>query len=133
MNKDLFNKVKEIGLPLGKYAIFGSGPMGIRELRECRDLDIIVTEDIYNIYKNNSGWELKKCDKSEYLEKDNIELWKNWSPSDWNINQLIKNAEIIDDLPFVRLEEVLRWKKILGREKDLEDIKIIERYLKNEN
>lgn len=133
MNKDLFNKVKEIGLPLGKYAIFGSGPMGIRGLRECRDLDIIVTEDIYNIYKNNSDWELKKCDKSEYLEKDNIELWKNWSPSDWNINQLIKNAEIIDSLPFVRLEEVLRWKKILGRKKDLEDIKIIERYLKNEN
>ncbi len=42
-NKELFKKVKNLNLPIGDYALFGSAPMGIRGLRECHDIDIIVT------------------------------------------------------------------------------------------
>jgi len=34
-------------------------------------------------------------------------------------------------LPFVKLEQVLRWKKLLERKKDLEDIALIEKFLKH--
>ena len=40
--KDLFQKVKELNLPKGKYALFGSAPMGLRGIRECHDIDIIA-------------------------------------------------------------------------------------------
>jgi len=130
--KDLF---KKIDLPLGKYVIFGSGPMGIRGLRKCYDLDILVTEDIFNEYKNKSDWEYKEFERDgrhvEMVEKNNIELYKTWGPGEWNEDELIKTSEIIDGLPFVRLEYVIKWKKISGREKDLNDIKIIEGYIKS--
>ena len=44
-------------------------------------------------------------------------------------NKLIDEAEIIDNLPWVHIEHVLEYKKILNREKDIADIKIIEDYL----
>ncbi len=51
----------------------------------------------------------------------------------WDTPVLIENAEIIDGLAFVRLEEVLKWKKSRNKEKDQKDIELIENYLKQEN
>ena len=129
INKFL-KKLKELDLPKGKFAIFGSGPICIRGLRETGDLDVIVSEDIFNEFKNRSDFKLeKKKSGNEYLEKDNIELYRNWHPGKWDIEKLIQEAEIIDGFPFVKLEEVLKWKKLKGREKDIKDIKLIEDYL----
>jgi len=36
------------------------------------------------------------------------------------VNKLIDEAEEIDGIRFVRLEEFLRWKNLMGREKDFE-------------
>ena len=51
-NNDLFQKVKELKLPIGKYALFGSAPMGVRGLKECSDIDLIVSEEVWEEYKN---------------------------------------------------------------------------------
>lgn len=128
--KDLSGKVKKLNLPIGKFAIFGSGPMGAREIRECKDADIIVTADLFNNLKNNLGWKIK-INKygDECLENGNIEIWKNWRPGEWNIEKLIDDAEIINGLPFVKLGEVLKWKKMMGRDKDIADIQLIKDYL----
>lgn len=129
-NRNLFQKVKELKLPQGKYALFGSAPMCIRGLKDCsHDLDLIVTEDIWNEYRK-SGWEIKRMDHgSEYLWRDDIELWKDWKPGIWDISKLIREAEIIDGLPFIKLETVIEWKRLCGREKDLQHIEIIEKFL----
>lgn len=128
--EDFLKKLKDLNLPKGKFAIFGSGPIGIRGLREIGDLDVIVTEDIFNDFIKRPDFKLdKKKSGNEYLEKDSIEFYKNWHPGDWDINKLIQEAEIIDDLPFVRLEEVLKWKKLKGRDKDIKDIELIEEFL----
>lgn len=128
--KKFLQKLKELNLPKGKFAIFGSGPMCVRGLRETGDLDVIVSEDIFNEFKNRPDFKLeKKKSGNEYLEKDNIEFYRNWHPGEWDINKLIQQAEIIDGFPFVRLEEVLKWKKLKGRDKDIKDIKLIEEYL----
>lgn len=138
-NQNLFQKVKELNLPVGKYAIFGSGPMGIRGLKGCHDADLIVTEDIWEEYKKKDEWKLNKMhhnNQSEYLrfgdeQNGQIELWKDWFPGEWDIKKLIKEAEIINGLPFVKLDYVIKWKKLNGREKDLKDTEIIERFLQN--
>jgi hypothetical protein len=127
--EELFKKLKEMNLPKGKFVIFGSGPMGIRGLKEIGDLDVIVTEDIFDDFAKRPDFNLgKKKSNNEYLERDGIEFYKNWHPGDWDINKLIQEAEIIDDLPFVKLEDVLKWKKSKMREKDIKDIESIENY-----
>ncbi|MBU4284949.1 hypothetical protein KKF60_00065 [Patescibacteria group bacterium] len=128
--QELFKKLKEFNLQKWKFAIFGSGPMGIIGIREIEDLDVIVAEDIFNDFSKRPDFELGKKESGiEYLEKNGIEFYKNWHPGDWDINKLIQEAEIIDDLPFVKLEEVLKWKKLYNREKDKKDIELIENYL----
>jgi hypothetical protein len=129
-NDVLFRKVRDLHLPEGKYAIFGSGPMGVRGIRECHDIDMVVTEDLWDVM-NDSGWEVRpKSDGSPRLLKDEIEVWNSWKPGEWDVDQLIRDAEVIDGLPFVTLESVLKWKRLLGREKDIRDIEMIEKFLR---
>lgn len=59
-NQKLFQRVKELNLPIGEYAIFGSGPMGIRDLREMHDMDLIVSDKIFNEYLDKQGWKIKE-------------------------------------------------------------------------
>jgi hypothetical protein len=47
----------------------------------------------------------------------------------WDIRAIIERAEVIDGLPFARLEDVLALKRSYGRPKDLEHARIIERQL----
>lgn len=129
-NKDLFQRAKDLKLPIGKYALFGGAPICVRGLRECRDIDIVVAEDLWNELKSKPEWKIKTTDKGdECLENGEIELWKNWRPENWDITKLIEEAEIINDLPFVKLERVLEWKKMNAREKDLKDVEIIEKFM----
>ena len=130
MNKELFAQIRALALPVGQYAIFGSGPMGIRDLKECSDIDIIVSESLWGIFKNSPGWNLKVSSSGgEYLSKDDIEIWKDWKPWYRDVMPLIKEAEMINGLAFVRLERVIEWKRIFGREKDLKDVQAINKYL----
>ena len=132
-NNALFQKVKELKLPENKYALFGSAPMGIRGLKECSDIDLVVTEDLWQEFKNKQGWEYKITENSvEYIQNSdsNIEIWHDWRPWYQDVMPFIDNSEIIDNLPFVRLEYVLEWKRQFGREKDLKDVEIIEKFLR---
>lgn len=126
----MFRNARELHLPVGHYAIFGSGPICIRGLRECRDIDIIVTAELFRKLRSDPRWEVKALqDGSEYLSRGAIELYNDWGPGEWDIEKLIREAEVIDGLSFVRLEEVCNWKKTLGREKDLKDLELIASYL----
>lgn len=42
---------------------------------------------------------------------------------------MIRNAEIIEGVPFIRLSELIKFKMALGRDKDKKDIELIEQYL----
>lgn len=130
-NKKLFETFKSLNLPKGKYVIFGSGGSLIRNLKEGHDLDILVTPDIYKKYKLTEGWESKPCNGVFYLSKNNMELWDSWGPGNWDVEELIGRAEYIDDIAFVPLEKIIEWKRISGRSKDHEHIKIIEDYLEH--
>lgn len=127
MTKDVFiQKVKSLNLTIGSYVIFGSGPLSIRELCESNDIDILLQESVWNKYKDRSEWTLGISKfKSDYFHFDNIELFKDWKPGDWDVKYLIESADIISGLPFVNLKEVIKWKEILRRDKDLKDIELI--------
>jgi len=136
MNKSFFlllNQLKNFNLPKGGYAIFGSGPLGIRNIRDTHDLDIIIDEKLFDKYKDMSDWEFKSFKRDgryiEMIENNGIEFYKKWGPGDWNTSRLIDEAEFIDGFPFVKLKIVKEWKQISGRGKDLKDIQLIEKYL----
>jgi len=117
-------ELKKLELPNDRFAVFGSGPMAIRGFHLNHDIDIIVDTELWGELKNKH---LKgKQDDHLQLTK-NVEAYYNWP--NFDVDELIKEAEMIDGIRFVKLENVLEWKKTQGREKDMRHIKLIEDYL----
>ncbi len=123
------DELKTLNLPKDKFAIFGSGPICIRGLREANDLDIIVKEDLWNeLIQKTANRDLIY---QVSIKIGNIEIFKNWLPWFNDVNELIDTAEEINGFPFVRLDYVIEWKTKLGREKDLKDLELIKLFLCN--
>jgi len=129
--------IKKFDLPIGKYAITGSGPLGIRNLREIVDIDIIVNSELWNELATKYGiidtGQIKKIvlpgELIEVMGEDSFYSVKKDSNAP-TISERIAQAEIIEELPFEALEHVLYYKRKMGREKDLKDIVIIEAWQK---
>lgn len=128
----IFEKVKTLNLPVGQFVVFGSGPLTAHGIRESRDIDLLVTSSLYKELKH-AGWEEKEWPSGGcYLVKDEIEADDSWHYGDYNPapSEVIAKAEIVEGVPFAPLTEVLKWKQAYGRPKDLDDIRLIEDYLK---
>lgn len=123
--REMLRGLDELGLSRDEFAIFGSGPMGIRGIRESSDVDIIVRPDVWD----------RLCEKYE-REKDflirvgDVEVYKNWSTWFSDMDALIDDADVIEGYRFVKLKYVVEWKKANGREKDLRDVELIEEFLR---
>ena len=128
---NIIKEVKALNLPKGEYIVFGSGPMSVHRIRDVRDIDLFVSPDLYQQLKLR-GWEEKTRESGDkYLTHKNVEVGKDWDYGSYNpsLKDLLETAEVIDGVPFANLEEVLKWKKALGRDKDKKDIGLIEDYL----
>lgn len=128
---DIPGLVKELNFPEGSYAVFGSGPLAIRGLREARDIDIIVTTELFNEIAKDPHWKLGKVrDGHRSLSQGEISLFDTWAPGSWDVYELIHNAEMVDGVPYVKLSSVIEWKMIRNSPKDIVDIDLIHEYLK---
>lgn len=124
------DELEKLNLPKDGFAIFGSGPLGVRSIRETNDLDIIVKQDLWE--KLEKKYEVKEQDNS-VIKIGNIEIYKSWKPWFDDVDNLINEADIINEIRFVKLERVLEWKRKFNRGKDRRDIELIDNYLnKNE-
>lgn len=132
----IFEAVRELSFPEGKYIVVGSGILAAKGIRETNDLDIIVTPDLFEKLKSE-GWEIHPWTKAsipgkEWLKKDNVEIYVQLSRKTGGISaqELLENAEIIENIPFITLEQLIDFKREYGRPKDFDDIKMIEACLK---
>ena len=121
MSNELFEAVRKLNLPPTGYAIFGSGPLAIREIiPSANDLDILCRADVWE-------W-VRKIGTEEYLPEYDVTVvtladgaltfGTTWGIGCFDVSELIATAEIIDDLPFVRLEHVACYKEIRSSTKD---------------
>lgn len=124
--QEFLPELKALHLPIEEYAIFGSGPLAIRGIRDCNDLDVVVSARLWEeLY-------LRYAPAGKKIELGRIELWRDWMP--WfslvEADELMADADIIDGVPFVKLQYVIEFKKKMGREKDKQDLALIDNYLK---
>ncbi len=139
INMTIFERVKKLNFPIGEYIVVG-GAMEARGIRKAGDVDFIVTQKLFDSLLKQ-GWALKPCRPGDIgkegtkrkLTKGDITIISEYSWLDKyfaKTEDLIASADIIDGIPFVSLDELLKWKKASGREKDVKDIELIEGYLK---
>lgn len=132
-NDAKFDMVRALKLPHGQYAITSSGPLGIRGIRLIGDIDMIVTEPLWQTLVQQYGTiiedgitKIRIGGEIEVLGEGSFLAPRTQHPT---VYEQIKEAEIIDRLPFVKLQYIRHFKMILGRPKDLSDIAAIDRLL----
>ena len=128
--KTLLKSLDKLNLPQGSFVITGSGPIGIRDIREIDDLDVIVRKEIFDKLKHEHNYDGKNIDG--HLELGEIEIGYKWQDSEEKAIELLKDSELIDGYPFVKLKYIIEWKQSLAREKDKHDLEMIEKYLKEQ-
>lgn len=132
---NIITKIKELNFPIGEYVVVGSGILDALNIREANDIDIAVTNDLHQKLKETGEWkEYERYDLIRvFLKKDVYEIIPqlNWDKYETTTEEAISSAKIIEGIPFMNLEELIKFKTALGREKDLKDIELIKKYLKN--
>lgn len=132
---DIFKKLGELNFPLGEYVVVG-GAVTAHGIRESEDLDILVTPKLYQQLKKQG---FKACTCQECIDTSrvllsikDVDILPNLILGDYlgDTKKLIEEADIINGFPFIKLEELVKFKRVLGREKDFKDIKLIEQYFK---
>lgn len=135
--EQLLNKLRSLELPAEDFAIFGSGPMYPRGIKELgHDIDVVARGNAWvkalTNAKPNFTWESSGA-QALSLSDGQIEIFNGWGPGVWNVDDLFDTADIFDGIRYVNLENLIKWKKEMGRPKDLEHIKLIEEYILNHN
>jgi len=139
-NQKKFEEVKQLNLPIGQYAITGSGPMGVRNLKKIGDIDIIIIFKLWKSLSEKYGIIDQKSVRKIVIVGTSIEIFYEHSfynlpkeTEEPSVSERIAQSEIIEGLPFESLKHVLYYKQRMGREKDLDDIKIIQDWQKEQN
>lgn len=129
----LISKIKSLQFPLGQYVVVGSGIMSALGIRESRDIDIAVMPELHDTLRATKEWKEEERYNKIFLNRDNVEIIPklNWEDYTTTTEEAISSAIIIEGVPFMNLEELKKFKKALGREKDLRDINQIDEYLLN--
>jgi hypothetical protein len=129
---NIITQVKSLELPEGQHIVVGSGIMSAYGIREHKDIDLLVTHSLYEKLKA-LGWKVETMNgifefvsNGIFGASPEIITLPNYKP---NLEELLKNAEIINDIPFMSLNDLMDFKKALGREKDLKDIELVQKYL----
>lgn len=128
---DFPSKLKELNLPEGSYVVVASGILQAHGIRPTQDIDLIVSQEVYDHYLNQ-GWAQKQNpDGTTALVNDVFDIGLSWDDpnNDPNLQDILRGAEWIDGVPYANLKRVLKWKRFMLREKDFRDIKLIEDYL----
>lgn len=122
----LLQQVKDLNLPQNEYAIFGSATLAIRNLRESPNIDLIVTNQLWT-----KLLETYTPDDEGFIRTKQVKISNWWfAPTKKSITTMINEAEIIEGLPFVKLDDVLSYKQNLNRDKDIIDVKLIKNFLR---
>lgn len=125
--------VDTLAMPDGEYIIFGGGCLAIRGLRPTPDLDLYVTQRLYDQLKAMYGGEVRQHNQTYLIFSaagTEIEAHATWNMQDWqpDFPRYLKSPEIVRGLPFMPLQDVYEWKKAVRRPKDVSDLELIESY-----
>jgi len=132
-NVSHINQMRRLGLPLNKVLIVGSGTMALLGLKKNDDLDLWVAESVFRSLKNNKLLKpAMKHGRLFYETSDGLIEMSNKMPcTKGRVEDYLKRAIIVYGFHFKTVEDVIAWKKCMGRPKDKQHVKMLENYKKN--
>ena len=140
----VYNDTPAILMPItGADALFtldgmivvGSGVLGELNIRQADDVDLVVTQSVFESLAGRDGWHyVEKHESPVYINDDlKVEAWLDWAAPDKggsrvDFDELLPHTVVLHGVRFVTLEYVRAWKQWCGRDKDVSDIALIDAY-----
>lgn len=129
----LIRQVLSLGLPAEDFALAGSAPLLAHGMRaELGDVDVVArgraweaAQTLGRTVRARSGGRMVS------MAKGRIEIFDSWFPPELPVDGLIRDSDVIDGIRFVSLRDTLLWKRYLNRDKDKEDIRLLEAYFRD--
>ncbi len=137
MSETFADKVKALNLPLDQIIVIGSGILDQLGIRPASDIDLAASSDLMKKLSEESGDWLKKFGYNQrfYFVKDDgsAEVWDGWDFDGQAVSydELLSRSIKYDGVRFVDLEFLRQWKSWRGREKDVQDVKLIDEWRAN--
>ena len=137
MSETFADKVKALDLPLDQIIVIGSGILDQLGIRPASDIDLAASSDLMKKLSEESGDWLKKFADNQrfYFVKDDgsAEVWDGWEFDGQAVSygERLSQSVEYDGVRFVNLEFLSRWKKWRSREKDVQDVKLIDEWRAN--
>ena len=123
MNRvELLKVLESLNLDSKEYWLVAGGAMVFYGFRkETGDLDLGCTSKLADeLEAKGHPVEIMPDGIRKICPVSDVEIFENW---------LYDQVEIIDSIPVISVKGLIAMKKSIGREKDLKDIQLIERYL----
>jgi len=118
-----------LGLPKNKCLLFGSAVMAARGLGSNRDLDIAVPLSVFTTLAKHPKLKKSYANISgtiSYVTTDGkVEIFPSAWPLKENVAVLLQRADNIGGYKVMHLTDFKRWKKAMGRPKDIQDLKLL--------
>jgi hypothetical protein len=120
--EDIIKILSELALPKTEYWIVAGAAMAMHGVRETNDVDLGCTTKLFEeLMPGREVRIIKKHNRRTLSVNDQVEVFEKW-----NVDEI----EMIDGFPVATLESLKKQKLEIGREKDLEDIKMIDEFIK---
>ncbi len=129
-------RIRALRFQPDNYAVFGSGPLLVRGIiPEVNDIDIV---------SRSRAWEqAQSIGALVHLPEHDITVASffagtvtvgtSWAIGNVDIDDAIETAELIDGIPWVRLDLVVAYKELAGRPKDIEHLRLLRAWQKSEH
>ena len=130
---NIIERAEALNLPPTDYIITCSGVLDVLNLREASDIDLVVSEPLFERLKA-SGWrETVSMLGDRALLSVGVEaflVWDNSTPVP-NLAELKETEMVVDGVPFVAPERLIAWKRQLNRPKDQRDVELLQQWLRS--
>lgn len=128
---DIVSRIKNLNLPEGQFMICGSAILQLLNIREAKDIDLLVTPELF-IELQKNGWVKNSKYPTTIDNQDQTVGAKqtlDFMKQNYSLKEALPLAYWYEKIPFINLEMLIDAKTQLGREKDLNDIQLIQEYL----
>ena len=127
----------KINLNQNNSIVIGSGILNALSIRKIKDIDLVVDSNAYIRLSSDKHFEKSENHGQEILTDELFEIGRNWDVMGKNRNfkDFLPDSIVINDVRYITLQFLLDVKKSWVkdkdvRQKDIDDIELIENYLK---
>lgn len=130
--------LQKLGLNPDNSVVIGSGILQALGIRNSKDIDLVTSQEMFDSLSKSGNFSVTKNHGRNILKDDLFEIGTEWNVlgKSYKFENFLDDSIVIEGVRYITLDFLLKAKKSWinegsARKKDIEDVKLIEKYIKN--